>query len=59
LNGKFGCQKVTSEKEEKIMNKINVKKATGAATVAKKLLKRFETSFELLIILLSSHNIIF
>jgi hypothetical protein len=28
LNGKFGFQKVTSEKVEKIINKINVKKAT-------------------------------
>ena len=27
LNGKFGFQKVTSEKVEKIMNKINVKKS--------------------------------
>ena len=26
LNGKFGFQKVTSEKVEKIINKINVKK---------------------------------
>jgi hypothetical protein len=66
LNGKFGFQKVTSEKVEKIMNKINVKKATDAdgipakivKAVANKLLKKFETSFELLIILLSSHNII-
>jgi hypothetical protein len=30
LNGTFGLQKVTSEKVEKIINKINVKKATGA-----------------------------
>jgi hypothetical protein len=27
LNGKFGFQKVTSEKVEKIMNTINVKKS--------------------------------
>jgi hypothetical protein len=37
LNGKFGFQKVTSEKVEKIMNKINVKKATGADGIPAKL----------------------
>jgi hypothetical protein len=54
LNGKFGFQKVTSEKVEKIRNKINVKKITGADGILAKIVKA-----ELLIILLSSHNIIF
>ena len=39
LNGKFGLQKVTSEKEEKIINKINVKKATGVDGIPAKIVK--------------------
>ena len=39
LNGKFGFQKVTSEKVEKIMNKINVKKATDADGIPAKIVK--------------------
>jgi hypothetical protein len=41
LNGKFGFQKVTSEKVEKIMNKINVKKATDADGIPAKIVKAF------------------
>jgi hypothetical protein len=36
---KLGFQKVTSEKVEKIMNKINVKKARGADGIPAKIVK--------------------
>ena len=39
LNGKFGFQKVTSEKVEKIINKINVIKVTGADGIPAKIVK--------------------
>jgi hypothetical protein len=39
LNGKFGFQKVTSEKVDKIINKINVKKSNMGRWYTSNLLK--------------------
>jgi hypothetical protein len=58
---KFEFQHITSDKIEKIIDKINIKKASGFDNIPAKVIKQnfSETSHVSFIILLSSHRIIF